>query len=362
MKRWIGLVLVLGLLPLSGCGYGLPQNREMDNIALMRTMGVDPGEQAGQVWVTVSSDRRARGVQGEEEPPLLLSAQRETVAGACQAVQGQSGSDVFFGHLDQLVLGEELARNGGVQELLEHFSRDPELGLGTRVWLVRGDTARAAMQSQRDTGIAQRLSALVRDSGMGSAGLECTAGEALSALLEGECAVIPALTLAGEGETASLEQDGYGVLQGGALAFWLTGQEARGLELSRGCPGPELLELEQAVVRLERAELTCVPVLEGAQLAGLELDLRVIARVEQPRQEEFDREQVRQAVQEQTGRWLTAAVELAQRENADFLGLARQAGTAQPECWKLLREQWARQFPRLDIRTRCTAVLTDVRK
>ena len=362
VKRWIMLVGVLPLLLLVGCGQGLPQAREMDDMALMRTMGVDRGDAEGEVLVTVSSSRRARGIQGEQEPPLVLSAQRASIAGACQAMQGLSGSYVFYGHLDQLLLGEGLAADGGVPEALEHFSRDQDLGLGTQVWLIRGDTAQAAIQSGRDGGIDARLTTLLRDSELGAAGMERTAGEVLTDHLESGCAFLPALRLVGEdGELSPLE-NGYGVLKDGLLAFWVTGGAARGLELSQGHTGGELLELEQAVVRLNSSALTCVPVLEDGELTGLELDLRLIAQVEQPRQEEPDRERVKEQVREQALSWLKAALAQSQAEGADYMGLGRMAGTSRPEQWKRLSGQWEEKFPELAVQVRCTVVLTDMRK
>ncbi|MBQ8851156.1 MAG: hypothetical protein IJZ66_01755, partial [Oscillibacter sp.] len=73
-------------------------------------------------------------------------------------------------------------------------------------------------------------------------------------------------------------------------------------------------------------------------------------------------EAVKEAVQTQAVDWLRAVLERAQEENADFMGLGRMAGASQPEKWKLLTEQWEEKFPQLDIRVRCTVVLTDMRR
>lgn len=78
-------------------------------------------------------------MQGEAEPPLVLSAERESISSACLAMQGLSDSYVFYGHVDQLLLGEELSRRG-ILETLQYFSQDQELGMGTQVWIVRGGT------------------------------------------------------------------------------------------------------------------------------------------------------------------------------------------------------------------------------
>ena len=64
--------LALACLVMSGCG-SLPVPREMGDMALLRTMGVD--SQEGELLVTVSTGPRARGLQGEQQPALMLSAQ-----------------------------------------------------------------------------------------------------------------------------------------------------------------------------------------------------------------------------------------------------------------------------------------------
>ena len=108
--RRVGSVLVSAFLMgalASGCGKAaLPYAREMGDMALLRTMGVDAGEAAGQVRVTVSTGARAAGLQGEGQPTLILSALGDSLSGACRSLQGLSDSYVFFGYVDQLLLGE----------------------------------------------------------------------------------------------------------------------------------------------------------------------------------------------------------------------------------------------------------------
>ena len=152
MKKVLAAALcgaVMFLLP--GCGgERLPYAREMGDMALMRTMGVDTGEGgAEQLHVTVSSGRRARGLQGEAEPPLVLSAERESISGACLAMQGLSDSYVFYGHVDQLLLGEELA-GAGVTQVLDYFARE-ELAVANAVPTAEG-AVQLAMEPSRSGG------------------------------------------------------------------------------------------------------------------------------------------------------------------------------------------------------------------
>ena len=221
-------ILALGLL-LTGCS-GLPTAREMGDMALLRTLGVDPSP-AG-VAVTGSTGPRARGLQGEGEPALVLTADRASLSAACLAMQGQSDSFVFFGYVDQLLVGQALAEEG-VRPVLDYFSRDAELGLGAQLWLIRGGAAREALSAGGDEGLDARLETLQNDSEMGIANLTRTAGEVYTDLLELGCAYVPALSPTGDGD-ALLREAGYGVLKGDALAGFLAGEAAEGLELLAG--------------------------------------------------------------------------------------------------------------------------------
>ena len=93
MKKWLMPALCLLL---TGCGM-LPQAREMGDMALLRTMGVDRTESG--VSVTVSTGPRAKGVQAEGEAALVLCGEGGSLGGACLALQGRSANYVFFGCL-----------------------------------------------------------------------------------------------------------------------------------------------------------------------------------------------------------------------------------------------------------------------
>lgn len=353
MKGKILAAALLALL-LSGCRQ-LPQAREMEDMALMRTVGVDAGRD-GQVTVTASSGRRARGIQGETESPLILSAQRGSIAGACLAIQGLSESYVFYGHVDQLLLGEELARDG-LRAALEYFERDKELSPGSQVWLIRGDTARAAIESGKEQGIDARLSGLQEDSELGTAGLCPTVGETLGRLLEDGGAYLPALTLEErEGASTPLVERGYGIFRGEKLAGWLTGETARGLELAEGEPGADLLELEGAQVRIVESALRCGLQMKDGMLSGLELNLSVTGEVQGG--EETDRDgALRAQVEKRCRRRLQMLVEQLQAWNTDCLGLVRAGGLWRPWDWPAVDGQRGEAFSELDVDVLCSATL-----
>lgn len=318
MRHWM---IVLVLLCLTGCGKGLPQPREMSDLALMRTMAVDAGEEDG-IKVTVSS--------GEEEP-LLLSAKRGTVAAACQGVRIHGEHPVFLGHVEKLLLGERLSAVGGILPTLNYVCRDEELGLGTEVWFVRGEAAEEI-------------------SFPGTTGLKRTVGDVLTDLVENGCSFLPVVG------------GGYAFLDGERIRGWTTGYAAFGLELLQECPTSDLMELEHGAVKLDSVALTCVPVVEEKKVTGLELDVRLMVHLQECTQGTPNVDEMKNEAAAQAEQWIAAAVQQAQTENLDYLGLCRRAGVSGPEHWKLLHTQAPEEFADWRIGINCTVTMTDQRR
>lgn len=352
MKQVGAAAVLAAVLFLTGCGKAaLPYAREMGDMALLRTMGVDAGEKAGQVRVTVSTGKRAAGLQGESQPPLILSAVGESLSAACLSMQGLSDSYVFYGYVDQLLLGEEAALEG-VEPVLDYFSRDVELGLGAQVWLVRGGTAQAAMEAGGETGVDSRLSTLQTDSEMGAAGITRTAGEVFSSLLEQGCAYLPALRAAGaeEGERTALLEAGYGVLRDGALAGYLDGESAKGLELLTGQTAEDIIEVDlpsgRAVARITEVSTRCEPVFQGEELTGLRLHCRVAAELAEFHEpmDQGELARLREALEERESLRLRQAMEQLRGWGADCTALGSQVAQANPARWEELRGEWTERF------------------
>ena len=253
-------------------------------------------------------------------------------------MQGQSDSYVFFGYVDQLLLGEELARHG-VVSVLDYFARDVELGLGAQLWLVREASAEEAVRSGGDQGVEARLSTLQIDSEMGVATISRTAGEVYADLLEQGAAYVPALIPAegGEGDTSLLE-GGYGILKGELLAGYLEGREARGLELLAGRPGVNLLEGELP------------PIWEGNKLMGLTLTCRVEADLLEYRYplSDQERKELTGRLASQVENQIRGALDKLRQWQADCLGLGAQVALTSPGKWQAIQEDWPSIFAALE--------------
>lgn len=318
------LLLPLCLL-LCGCD-GLPRPREMGDMALLRTLGVDGGE--GAFALTASTGPRAKGTQGEEQPGLVLSAGGVSLTAARQELEEQGESRVFSGYVDQLILGEELAGQGG-ERVLAHLARDRELGLGAWLWVVRGE-ASAAVNTGGDQGVERRLAALADRAGEDLPLAPRRAGEVYADLMEWGTAYAPLLDLQEE----TLYPAGYAVWKGKALAGLLEGENARGLELLAGRGEGQLLETvlegQTLVLEVTNSTLTCRRTEDG-----LGVTCRVEARLAEyersPAPEELDR--LKSWLEETCASRIMGAVEQLRGWGTDCAGLSARAALVDPEAW-----------------------------
>ncbi|WP_297212581.1 Ger(x)C family spore germination C-terminal domain-containing protein [uncultured Flavonifractor sp.] len=323
------LPAALLLLLLSGCGSLsltglLPYAREIEDMELVRTLGVD-GDGTG-VAVTASGGAR----EGEETS--LTTGRAETVSAAVLAMQSQGSSYLYFGHVGQLLLGEELARRG-VEEPLDYVLRDVEMRLETALYLVRDGTAGQAMGAAAEDGsAADRLEALAEGVGLTADTMTRSVKEVLADLEDRGASFAPALLPDG-----TLTAAGYGILKDGALAGWTGEEAALGVNLILSRVDADVVEVTppgqpSAALRVVGARSLVRPVFEGGTLTGLRVECRVEANLAEgpPGQEAAWRQALCDALARVEQTRIQAALDLARTLNADYLGLCRSAALLTP--------------------------------
>ena len=136
MKKCTFVLLILCLL-LSGCW----DRRELNEISITLAMAIDKVEDEYQltVQVVVPSEVSMQTGTGRSTVTLFQS-KGETVYEAIRKLTIDSPRKVYPGHLQMLVIGEELAREG-ISESLELLSRDWELRSDFYVVVARDVTA-----------------------------------------------------------------------------------------------------------------------------------------------------------------------------------------------------------------------------
>ncbi len=366
-RIFLGGLLWLAFLLLSGCASqaALPHAHEIEHMLLIQALGVDVGT-AGVDGVAVAASSGARPTAGDSpgQSPVVLSAQANTVSAACAEMQTFGRDDVFYGDVEQLLVGEDQALRG-LDGILEHMARDQELRLEAQAWVVRGASASDALFAAAEGGgAAGRLSALQNDDKLFAYAVPRTAREALVDLLDNGCTFLPALALeparpgdGAEGER-ELVQAGYALFRDGALCGWAEGEAAWGMDLLLGEGAGEVLELvtpgqDRVALKISGVRTRLEPVFDGDRLTGLRVSCGLQADVMEFRGTGNLNDDTRSWLSEELGRVaqrrLRAALEAMQTRNADVLHLKGRAALAAPWAQSALEEQWKAAFAELEV-------------
>ena len=125
----------------SGCsGLSIFSNyREIEDLELIRTIGVDSDPQG--VNVIISS-----GSTGSESAPRIYETQAPAVGVGLAVLQKVPlGKQAILSHTENMVLGEEEAR-AGIGQVLDYVERYAEMRIDTSLFIVKGGTARDLIQ------------------------------------------------------------------------------------------------------------------------------------------------------------------------------------------------------------------------
>lgn len=341
----------------------LPYAYEIEDTVLLRTLGVDVGTQSPDgVGVTASSGERPAVGDSPGQAGVVLSAQADTVSAARTMMQSYGKDELFFGDVEQVVVGEGLAQRG-LDDLLALMARDPELRLEARLWVVRGGSASDVLFGGEESGgVDDRLDAMESNADQGAATLPRTAREALVDLARSGTTFLPALAQGpsrpgdgAEGDT-TVSTAGYALFRDGALCGWAAGEEAHGIHLLLGRADGGLLECAapdgaRVALLLTGVRTGYTPIFRGGALAGLEVKCKVEARLAEVRGgDALSREELAW-LEAETARLCRTRMETALSHSraleADYLNLRQGAALSAPWRKDELEQDWEEDFPGL---------------
>lgn len=327
MKKYI-IIMYMALALLTGCD-GRSAGWQTGNVTLVRALGVD--------LTGAGIDLVAWGGDGER-----LSAEGGSVADGLNRLKEMGTGFVHFGHADQILLGEDFARDK-MPDLVDFVARDRQIGPGARLWVLRQDMPRDAAD------VAARLERLASAREAGTT-RSCTVTQLMRAIAEEGSTLAPALSW----EEEELRLAGYAVLRQGRLVGFLEGEQALGAELLCGQGAGQLVAVTlpdgaPVTLSVERASVCCEPLLAEGTLCGARLRCSVRLEVAQgaPLTKEQRREVVRQA-EERLCRRIVSTLACAQFWDADFVGLEQHLRAAcSAQEWNGV--DWARGFRTLPL-------------
>ena len=398
MKRFLSLLITMCALPaLSGCSSIYSNYREIQQLMVVQTMGID--REKGGVQVSMAAAAEASG-----GGPRRMSAQGSTITAAIdRAYKLSYEEEIFFSHVNHLLVGEAAAEEG-LDAFLDYVSQSPTMRIDIPLYIVRGSTANQAVMEVGDSskGISEVMQTVHESFASPSNSRVFTVADTINSLLRyGSalvCAVecVPSSESVSPGKSASAQgggeqnaqqgeeqnpqqeegqnaQDktqgetplmavpaGYAVIRDGKLCKFIEPEEAAAVGLLTGSlPITDITVTDRngknASLELNQGGAEITPVWGGkGQLKGLNIQAQVSASVletdnwQQGSSNEYINHltaQLESAVSQRLSSLLRTSMKL----KADFLGLAGQAERKSPENYRLMSQRFSELLPGLEL-------------
>lgn len=371
-KRVMLYLLILGIMiSLTGCWNG----RELTKLAFVLAMGIDRSPKTNeykvsfQVVIPGSVATGITGGGGTTTPVAIFTGKGNTLFSAIRNASKRVSRQLFFAHLQLVVIGEELAKQG-IQDLFDFFERSKEPRLTTLVLVARGSEAKPIISTLTSlekipansvSGKIKMSSTLLSE----NFGIEIY--DVLRGLVnEGE-PIINGVKLTGDPdkgmEKSNVEKtrsaaeviiQGMAIFKNGKLKGWLENGEARGttwilnkmkstiVELDckkkKNSIGVEIIRSSTELhVELKNGEpLFHIHIKEEGNLSEVQcpIDLSnvtVIGDLEKDWEIKTKSE-------------VMSAVKAAQKEKSDFLGFGDAVKRADPKLWEKIKTDWSGIF------------------
>ena len=398
MKRFLSLLITMCALPaLSGCSSIYSNYREIQQLMVVQTMGID--REKGGVQVSMAAAAEASG-----GGPRRMSAQGSTITAAIdRAYKLSYEEEIFFSHVNHLLVGEAAAEEG-LDAFLDYVSQSPTMRIDIPLYIVRGSTANQAVMEVGDSskGISEVMQTVHESFASPSNSRVFTVADTINSLLRyGSalvCAVecVPSSESVSPGKSASAQgggeqnaqqgeeqnpqqeegqnaQDktqgetplmavpaGYAVIRDGKLCKFIEPEEAAAVGLLTGSlPITDITVTDRngknASLELNQGSAEITPVWGGkGQLKGLNIQAQVSASVletdnwQQGNSNEYINHltaQLESAVSQRLSSLLRTSMKL----KADFLGLAGQVERKSPENYRLMSQRFSDLLPGLEL-------------
>lgn len=366
-------VTLLALLLLSGCW----SYREINELALVMAVGVDLTED-DRIRVTVQIARpgasgAAHGGTESTGPPVYIAfAEGRSVFEAIRNLALFSSRRIMWAHNKVIVIGGDMARRG-IDELVDFFTRNPELRYRTLVAFTPGEAREilslsTGMETQPSDSIdkAFRYAEIIGEAR--KVDVKEWAAAYMDPALTGVLPILRAReraiagTAAKEADPREIVIQGLALLHEGKLAGLLDQRESRGVALTRARPGRIIITMPcseeaggQITLELVGSRSSIRPSLSQAGTPSFEIQLQVASAITSITCDvDYRQPKVRQQIERDLAQTLTeditAVIRRARETRTDPMGLGQHLRARLPSHWPDLRNLWPEGIGEADIR------------
>lgn len=370
------LFTIISSLLLTGCSNSiLPERTEIDDLMIIRAIGIDKAKDEDKICVTiiskeVSSGQTQKGGGGGTERCITLTNEASTVFEAERQFQTHSEKKMFFGHVGFYLISEEAAREG-VIKYIDFLIRDHEMRINSSVYIIKGSTAKDFIE-KTSTGeyfMPDRLKAIGVNSKLVTGPKELLLSDFAHWLINyNSCVVAPTIQLKPkdkeheEGKAPPMDIDlyGYAVFKDFKLAEFVDKKMTRGENFILNRVEEGVIEVKDPkgdMVGLEiiDSKTKIEPVFEKKELKQINIKVKLSSNLDEAHStsmkfnEDF-MEHLSNAQSKAVKGEIEKVISFAQEKNTDFIDIADVIEEKHPVKWLKYRDKWDEVFPKLQIK------------
>lgn len=362
--------IVMVSISLVGCKQYIKGRTEIDKLSFVRIVGFDKGENE-DVIVTVASKNVTTqdGKSGSQKNTASISsAKGRTVFEAIRKLSLYSDRRPFFGHTEFILIGEELAKKG-ILPYIDFFTRDHELRINSKVYLVKDITAQELLEksSASEQFVADRLGNLESASGAMSVSSDVPLVEVMFILdnpyLSLYIPFIQVLKTTKRSEEESVKFDislrGYAIFKDSKMVGHLEMYEARGLNWLRNLIDSGIIVVkgkagENISLEIIKSQCKIKPIIysNGDLKATVKVELdtnigEILGTKGVFTKEDLDYIQRQQ--EEEVKQEIMSAIKFAKNNKMDFFSLGTQFFQKYPAIWENYEKNWGERVPAINF-------------
>jgi spore germination protein KC len=377
-KRFFLLFFILlSVLILFGCW----SKKELTDLALVSAIGIDKnedGKYVGTLQIINPGNVTGAGQGGGAAPPIsVYTSTGRNIVEVSRNTSGKVSRRLYYAHTNLIVISDELAKEEGVESILDGLERDPGFRATATIVIAKdvkaGDVVKALTPIDKISAnkviktleyteeihgfqMKVKLQEFIRS--LATSGIEPML---TGVVIDGDPQQAGKIENLQETEpTAKLKVNGMAVFKGGKLVNWLNGEDARG-----------------AIWLLDKVKATNVTVDWGEKKAAISLEvsrqktkLSVQMKDGMPKmnisiEAEGDIGEMRvplditkgetmmkieKGVEKEIKTQIENAVEQAQKNKSDILGFGKAVHQSNPKEWKRLQAEWNDvYFPEVEV-------------
>jgi len=383
MKKILALLLCICLCISSiGCTSIYTNYKEIEQLQVIQTMGLD--YKSGGVSLSLATAFDPKALNG----PARLFSDAPSITTAFERIRKYSfEEELFFSHINSLLLGEEAAKQG-IESYLMYICRSPDIRIDIPVFVVRGGSAREAVLNVGNAinGVSEVLRAVrqalewrgdgsithtadvVHDLSRHGSALICTleysaASEISGSVSDSDMAISPSDTdpeqsLASSDRT--LAYVGYAVIRDGMLCEYIDREQAIGVAFLKN-----QVRVCDIIVQDRQGNSVTLEIdggsteikphwAEDGSLSGFDVDTKVEASIVELSSESpgggDSMEYILSALERAISDRISQVLQISRRYRSDFLGLGSSIEMKDAEKYRDMNEDFDQLLPELEIR------------